>query len=68
MNQPKPPPHSDTDRRSGTGRRHEETGPPSSFERRRSIESRKPDVTELELSPEELDAFDFSPAPKKTTP
>ncbi|WP_081679666.1 hypothetical protein [Acidovorax sp. JHL-9] len=50
------------DRRSGQDRRQQEQGPPTSYERRRSIEPRQPELTELELSDEELKALGFIPA------
>ena len=56
------------DRRSGIDRRQAEAGPPSAYERRRSIEPRQPDVTELELSPEELEALGFTRAPGDAAP
>jgi len=49
------------DRRSGQDRRQQEQGPPDSYERRRSIEPRQPELTELELSDEELRALGFVP-------
>ncbi len=48
-----------TDRRSGQDRRQEEQGPPTNYERRRSIEPRQPELTELQLSDEELKALGF---------
>lgn len=53
-----------TDRRSGKDRRHEENGPPTSFERRRTIEARQPELTELHLSEDELKALGFVDTPK----
>ncbi|ART48378.1 hypothetical protein [Acidovorax carolinensis] len=50
-----------TDRRSGQDRRQQEQGPPDRYERRRSIEPRQPELTELELSDEELRALGFVP-------
>jgi len=57
-----------TDRRSGKDRRQEEQGPPTGYERRRTVESRQPELTELHLSEEELRALGFTqdkPEPKK---
>lgn len=54
-----------TNRRSGQDRRQEEQGPPTSYERRRSIEPRQPELTELELSEEELKALGFVPGQPK---
>ena len=48
-----------TDRRSGRDRRQDEKGPPTNFERRRSVEARQPELTELDLSDEELKALGF---------
>lgn len=59
---------STSDRRSGADRRQEEQGPPSNYERRRTVEARQPELTELHLSEEELHALGFTPdapAPKK---
>ncbi|KQO24169.1 hypothetical protein ASF11_21520 [Acidovorax sp. Leaf76] len=50
---------STSDRRSGTDRRQEEQGPPTHYERRRTIEARQPELTELHLSDEELRALGF---------
>ncbi|MBP3981424.1 MULTISPECIES: hypothetical protein [unclassified Acidovorax] len=49
------------ERRSGQDRRQEEQGPPTSYERRRSVEPRQPELTELELSEEELKDLGFFP-------
>jgi hypothetical protein len=48
-----------TDRRSGRDRREDEKGPPTNFERRRTVEARQPELTELNLSDEELKALGF---------
>lgn len=48
-------------KRSGQDRREVETGPPTSYERRRTIEQRQPEVVELELSEEALKALGFTP-------
>lgn len=48
-----------SDRRSGRDRREDEKGPPTNFERRRSVEARQPELTELNLSDEELKALGF---------
>lgn len=47
------------DRRSGKDRRQEEKGPPSSFERRRTVEARQPEMVELQVTEEELKALGF---------
>lgn len=55
------------DRRSGKDRRQTEAGPPGNYERRRAVEPRQPELTELHLSDEELRALGFphdTPAPK----
>ena len=57
-----------TDRRSGRDRRHAEAGPPTPYERRRTIEPRQPEVAELDLSPEELEALGFTRAPGDSAP
>lgn len=57
-----------TDRRSGRDRRNAEAGPPTPYERRRTIEPRQPEVAELELSPEELEALGFTRAPGDSAP
>ena len=51
----------ETDRRSGQDRRQQEKGPPTSLEQTRTIEARHPELTELELSDEELKALGVSP-------
>lgn len=59
---------STNDRRSGKDRRQEEKGPPTNYERRRTVEARQPELTELDLSEEEIRALGFmqdGPAPKK---
>lgn len=48
------------DRRSGKDRRQEEKGPPTNYERRRTVEARQPELTELDLSEEELRAPGFT--------
>lgn len=48
-----------TDRRSGSDRRQDEKGPPTNFERRRTVEARQPELVELDLSVEELKALGF---------
>lgn len=49
-----------TDRRSGQDRRQDEQGPPTNYERRRTVEARQPELTELHLSDEELQAMGFT--------
>ena len=51
------------DRRSGKDRRQEEKGPPTNFERRRAIEARQPELTELHMSEDEPKALGFAPNP-----
>lgn len=61
------------ERRSGKDRRQTEAGPPGKHERRRSIEHRQPEVRELHLSREELEALGFvvgvqaAPSPQQRT-
>lgn len=59
-----------TDRRSGKDRRQTEAGPPTSFERRRTVEARQPELTELHLSEDELKALGFGEThkPEPTKP
>ncbi len=52
-----------TDRRSGADRRQQDVGPAASYERRNTVEPRQPEVAELELSPEEMQAMGFKPPP-----
>jgi hypothetical protein len=55
------PPHGD--RRSGVDRRKVDAGPPGKVERRRSLESRKPDVIEITMSDSEWGALSKSVPP-----
>jgi hypothetical protein len=52
------------DRRSGVDRRKVDAGPPTRHERRRNLESRKPDVVEIEMSNSEWGALAHEPLPK----
>jgi len=45
------------DRRSGRDRRQRDSGPPDGWERRRSVEPRKPEVVELEFTPSQWGAL-----------
>jgi hypothetical protein len=54
-----------SDRRSGPDRRKQDLGPPAKRERRRSLESRKPDVTEIEMSASDWGALERLPVPAK---
>lgn len=67
MNKP-PTPHESraAERRTGRDRRIEDRGPPGKHERRRGIESRKPDVVEREMSDSEWTAL--TAPPPKTAP
>ena len=47
------PPPRWVERRSGVDRRDVDNGPPGKHERRRGVESRKPEVTEIEMSDSE---------------
>ncbi len=51
------------ERRSGQDRRQREDGPPDRHERRLAVEPRQPEVRELHLSPQELEAMGFTQAP-----
>jgi hypothetical protein len=53
------------DRRSGKDRRTKDLGPPGKTERRRSLESRKPDVTEIEMSATDWSALEQLPVPPR---
>ena len=53
------------DRRSGKDRRKQDLGPPGKAERRRSLESRKPDVTEIEMSASDWGALEQLPVPPR---
>jgi hypothetical protein len=44
-----------TERRSGSDRRLRESTPPGAWERRRSVEPRKPEVAELDITPSQWD-------------
>lgn len=57
-----------SDRRQGRDRRLAEAGPPTPYERRRTIEARQPEVAELDLSPDELEALGFKRARGDTAP
>jgi len=57
-----------TDRRSGQDRRQTEQGSPTGYERRRAVEARQPELTELHLSEEELEALGFQQAKKPAQP
>ncbi|MFN4118922.1 hypothetical protein [Acidovorax sp.] len=51
------------DRRTGRDRRQDEKGPPTAFERRRTVEARQPEMVEVQVTEEELKAMGFdSPA------
>ena len=50
------------DRRSGQDRRQNEDGPTAGYERRRTVEPRQPELTELHLSEDELRELGFMPA------
>lgn len=54
-----------TDRRQGADRRKADKGPPRGRERRISVEPRKPDVQELEVSSSEWARLQEEAAPKK---
>lgn len=50
------------DRRSGADRRKEDKGPPGKRDRRRSIESRRPDIAEIQMTSSEWGALSQEPA------
>jgi len=45
------------ERRQGIDRRRRESAPPGAWERRRSVEPRKPEVAEVEMTPSQWDAL-----------
>ena len=55
------------DRRSGDDRRHVEGEPPGRHDRRRRVESRKPEVVELDMSSSEWAALNEPTVPTKKT-
>lgn len=61
VNRRRPPPPEE--RRSGADRRKVDKGPPGGRERRVTIEPRKPDVREVELTPSEWAALTAPPSP-----
>jgi len=64
MIKPKPSPGpATTDRRCGGDRRHVEGQPPGKHDRRRRVESRKPEVVELDMSSSEWAALSELPPP-----
>ena len=56
------------ERRKGVDRRRIDAGHPGKHERRRGVESRKPDVVELEMSNSEWSALMGVPTAPPTTP
>ncbi len=56
-----PLPAKATDRRLGDDRRNVESGPPGKHERRRGVESRQPEVVELDMSTSEWAALSEPP-------
>jgi hypothetical protein len=65
MTEPASPPRkpSPTERRSGSDRRKVDKLPPGKVDRRRSVDSRKPDVVELDMSNSEWTALTQVPEP-----
>lgn len=53
------------DRRTGKDRRKRDLGPPGKLERRRTVESRQPDVSEIDMSPAEWNALEHLPVPPR---
>ncbi|HET9978169.1 MAG TPA: hypothetical protein VFQ20_12070 [Burkholderiaceae bacterium] len=62
---PTPTPQSDPNRRTGADRRKIDKGPPRGRERRVSLEPRKPDVFERELTPSEWAVLQEQVSPPK---
>lgn len=55
-----------SDRRAGIDRRHRDVAsPPGQRDRRRTLEARKPEVVEIDMSASEWAALADLPAPKK---
>ena len=54
-----------TDRRSGKDRRKADVLRPGLRDRRRTVESRRPDVSEIEMSSSEWDSLKEEPPPDK---
>jgi hypothetical protein len=54
-----------SDRRRGKDRRKEDLGPPGKRERRRNLESRQPDVSEIEMSASDWGALGQLPVPPR---
>ncbi len=53
------------DRRAGADRRHRDLAlPPGQRDRRRGLEERKPEVSEIDMSPSEWDQLTGLPPPK----
>ena len=52
-----------SDRRTGKDRRKRDLGPPGKLERRRTVESRQPDVSEIEMSASDWGALEQLPVP-----
>ena len=65
MTDPASPPRkpSTTERRSGSDRRKVDMLPPGKVDRRRSVDSRKPEVVELDMSNSEWTALSGVPVP-----
>lgn len=58
-----------SDRRSGEDRRKADIGPPAGKpERRRSVEARKPEVVELDMTNSEWTALESEPLQTRPTP
>jgi hypothetical protein len=55
--------HRYRERRAGEDRRKFDKGPPGNHERRRSMEPRKPEVVELEMTDSEWAALNGKPPP-----
>lgn len=60
--------HIKRDRRSGVDRRQKDLGPPRGIERRKGIEPRKPEVTEIEITPSEWGRLQEALEPLVPTP
>jgi hypothetical protein len=56
------------DRRSGVDRRKVDKGPPNGIDRRKSIEPRKPEVQEVQISPSDWARLEESLVPPPAEP
>jgi hypothetical protein len=60
--------HSKDERRSGVDRRREDDPPPKGIERRKGVEPRKPEVTEIDMTPSEFGRLTAEVVPPSKPP